>query len=34
MKIVIGCDHGGLDHKNAIAEHLKDCLRKNYKRRL
>ena len=24
MKIVIGCDHGGLDHKNAIAEHLKE----------
>ena len=23
MKIVIGCDHGGLEHKNAIAEHLK-----------
>lgn len=22
MKIAIGCDHGGLDHKNAIAEHL------------
>ena len=22
-KIVIGCDHGGLEHKNAIAEHLK-----------
>lgn len=22
MKIVIGCDHGGLEHKNAIAEHL------------
>lgn len=24
MKIVIGCDHGGFEHKNAIAEHLKD----------
>ena len=24
MKIVIGCDHGGLEHKNAIAEHLKE----------
>ena len=24
MKIAIGCDHGGLEHKNAIAEHLKD----------
>jgi len=23
MKIVIGCDHGGFEHKNAIAEHLK-----------
>ena len=23
MKIAIGCDHGGLEHKNAIAEHLK-----------
>ena len=23
MKIVVGCDHGGLEHKNAIAEHLK-----------
>ncbi len=22
MKIAIGCDHGGLDHKNAITEHL------------
>ncbi len=22
MKIAIGCDHGGLEHKNAIAEHL------------
>ena len=22
MKIVIGCDHGGLEHKNAIAQHL------------
>lgn len=24
MKIAIGCDHGGLDHKNAIAEFLKE----------
>ncbi len=23
MKIVIGCDHGGFEHKNTIAEHLK-----------
>ena len=23
MKIAIGCDHGGFQHKNAIAEHLK-----------
>lgn len=23
MKIAIGCDHGGLEHKNAISEHLK-----------
>lgn len=23
MKIAIGCDHGGLEHKNAIVEHLK-----------
>lgn len=23
MKITVGCDHGGLEHKNAIAEHLK-----------
>lgn len=23
MKIAVGCDHGGLVHKNAIAEHLK-----------
>ncbi len=23
MKIVIGCDHGGFEHKNAILEHLK-----------
>ena len=22
MKIVLGCDHGGLEHKNAIKEHL------------
>lgn len=22
MKIVIGCDHGGLEHKNAISKHL------------
>ena len=22
MRIAIGCDHGGLEHKNAIAEHL------------
>ncbi|MBO5852837.1 MAG: ribose 5-phosphate isomerase B [Clostridia bacterium] len=22
MKIAIGCDHGGLQHKNAIVEHL------------
>lgn len=22
MKIAIGCDHGGLEHKNAIKEHL------------
>lgn len=24
MIIAIGCDHGGLEHKNAIAEHLKE----------
>lgn len=24
MKIAIGCDHGGLEHKNAIAEFLKE----------
>ena len=24
MKIAIGCDHGGLEHKSAIAEHLKE----------
>ena len=24
MKIAIGCDHGGLEHKNAISEHLKE----------
>ena len=23
-KIALGCDHGGLEHKNAIAEHLKE----------
>lgn len=23
MKIAVGCDHGGLEHKNVIAEHLK-----------
>ncbi len=23
-KIAIGCDHGGLEHKNAIVEHLKE----------
>lgn len=23
MKIAIGCDHGGFEHKSAIAEHLK-----------
>ncbi len=23
MKIAVGCDHGGLEHKNAIVEHLK-----------
>lgn len=23
MKIAVGCDHGGVEHKNAIAEHLK-----------
>lgn len=23
MKIAIGCDHGGLEHKNAIVAHLK-----------
>lgn len=22
MKIALGCDHGGLEHKNAIAKHL------------
>ncbi len=22
MKIAIGCDHGGLEHKNAIKQHL------------
>ena len=25
MKIAIGCDHGGVEHKNAIAEHLKNA---------
>ena len=24
MKIAIGCDHGGLEHKNAIAKHLEE----------
>jgi len=24
MKIAIGCDHGGLEHKNAITDHLKE----------
>ena len=24
MKIALGCDHGGLEHKNAILEHLKE----------
>lgn len=24
MRIAVGCDHGGLEYKNAIAEHLKD----------
>ena len=24
MKIAVGCDHGGVEHKNAIAEHLKN----------
>ena len=24
MKIAIGCDHGGFEHKNAVAQHLKD----------
>jgi ribose 5-phosphate isomerase B len=24
MTIVIGCDHGGLEHKNAIKEHLEE----------
>ena len=22
MKIAVGCDHGGFEHKNAIVEHL------------
>lgn len=24
MKIAIGCDHGGLEHKDAIVKHLRD----------
>ena len=24
MKIAVGCDHGGLEYKNAIAKHLKE----------
>lgn len=24
MKIAIGCDHGGFEHKNAISDHLKE----------
>lgn len=24
MKIAVGCDHGGLDHKNAVKEHLEN----------
>ena len=24
MKIAIGCDHGGLEHKNAIIKHLEE----------
>ena len=24
MKIAVGCDHGGLEHKNAIADYLKE----------
>lgn len=24
MKIAVGCDHGGFEHKNAIVEHLKE----------
>lgn len=24
MKIAIGCDHGGFEHKNAVCEHLKE----------
>lgn len=24
MKIAVGCDHGGLEHKNAIAVHLRE----------
>lgn len=24
MKIATGCDHGGFEHKNAIAEHLRE----------
>ena len=22
MKVALGCDHGGFDHKNAIRDHL------------
>ena len=25
MKIALGCDHGGLEHKNAIGEFLKEA---------
>ncbi len=25
MNIALGCDHGGLEHKNAILQHLKDA---------
>lgn len=24
MKIAVGCDHGGFEHKNAIADHLRE----------